>query len=231
MHLLRPLDLRCCAVFRALGVNALNVYWRKVRTPHLAHLLLQQQGIVTMALRRVAQDFGVDITSWIEQLQTEASATINTVPLRRLCTSASKIAMKYGHPYIGTEHLFLACLDSDPALLDHSSVAIASAIRKHLSILSRVSCANRDLTADAAVHWPTWAPKRILRVQDFPPELADDARIIVAVMSLYSRRQLSREPAVRFALARRPQNVEQLRRAIVEYFVSMAAGPETEARG
>jgi hypothetical protein len=59
-------------------------------------------------------------------------------------------------------------------------------------------------------------------VEDVPEDLVEEARTIVDVLSLYSKRALLKEPAVRFALRKGPRNVDELRAGFFEYFRRLA---------
>ncbi len=68
---------------------------------------------------------------------------------------------------------------------------------------------------------PSWAAKCVLRVEDFPADLADDAPLIVECMAIYSGKKRLQNPAFRYALAHRPRDPDELRMRLVEYFCKL----------
>lgn len=222
MLLTRPMSLRALVAFELMGVRRITL-WRRVSVRRFADCLLAQNGVAMHCMRQVAEGLDIDLRMQLaNRIEPSHSKECFRSRVRPLLLQATNAAKLRGTMYLGTEHFFEACLKLDSSLFEDRTAEVYALYCENLTAFVEASIGQIDKDVAPSNRWPEWARTCLLRVEDFPESLRDDARCVVETFALYSRSELAREPAIQYALARSPQDVHELRERILEYFVSQA---------
>lgn len=210
-----PYSNRAANAVANLGINRINTYWKRVSLPALALELIRQSGLAKQTLLTATNRLGVSLDEVSQRLLNLAAINREfLVAFRRILSKAEELSVKCGGNYIGTEHLLLAAIESNCKLLDFGDVkvdfpAYSSALSEHLG--SEYPCDPQKY------EWPEWAPRDFLCVEDFPPSMAEDARVIVETFAILSHKELVSMPCIQAALGEAPKSIDELRKYVVSH--------------
>lgn len=213
-----PLDDRVICALRSICIINGPIFQR-VYVKDVANAVLEQRGVADQVLRRCAVRLRERYDLWMDTLRGPPQGT--TCRIRSIMRRASRVSMELRYNYIGTEHVLLACLGIMPALLGAYFEDMQPVFKEELrSFLGQDRMGRRQGKPMGSLDWPKWAPLCFIRVEDFPPGMEDDARLITDTLRICSKKELLQEPAIRHALLQHPKDVSELRAAVIEYWIN-----------